>query len=255
MASADNPTQEWDVQRYQDEHSFVWEYGTSLIDLLKAKPGERILDIGCGSGELTAAISPKEVEAMGMDSDPAMVKRAQEQFPELHFFQGDVRSFELEKPVNAIFSNAALHWVPPKDVARSVQAISNALAPGGRFVVEFGAKGNVQAIVEAVQDTVPGAESPWYFPSISEYTTLLESNGIEVLSAMIFERPTPLVDTKDGVRNWLRMFGNSFFEGMEEGDIDAALDQIQDKLRPKLYDGTKWVADYRRIRIVGKKMF
>ena len=121
-------------------------------------------------------------------------------------------------------------------------------------MVELGAKGNVQSIVQAVQETIPRAQSPWYFPSISEYSTILESHGMEVLSALIFDRPTTLVDTKDGVQNWLKMFGNSFFEGMDQAEIDSALETIQEKLRPKLYDGTKWVADYRRLRIVARKL-
>ena len=254
--NSNKPTQEWDVERYQNEHSFVWEFGASLVDILQAQPGERILDLGCGSGELTAQIAQHQQtnDAMGMDSDPSMVERAQAQFPQLHFFQGDIRSFQVPQPVDAIFSNAALHWVPPQDVDQSVQSISNALKVGGRLVVEFGAKGNVQSIVEAVQEVLPNAISPWYFPSISEYTTVLESHGIEVLQARIFDRPTPLVDTEDGIKNWLKMFGNSFLVGIDEEELEPLLDQIQDKLKPKLFDGTQWVADYRRIQIVGRKI-
>ena len=256
----ESPTQEWDVNRYQDQHSFVWKYGASLVDLLEAKPGEFILDIGCGSGELTAAIASEadnKVRVVGMDSDLSMIKRAQDQFPNLSFFQGDVRNFHVPEagdPVDAIFSNAALHWVPPSDVDRSVASMASVLKKGGRFVVEFGGKGNVQKIVSAVQEVMPDADSPWYFPSVSEYTSVLEKYGIEALSASIFDRPTILEDKDDGIKSWLRMFGNSFFEGKEEGEIDSALDEIQEKLRPQLYDGNKWIADYRRIRVIGRKI-
>lgn len=255
-------TQEWDVGRYQDQHSFVWEHGTRLIDLLHPIPGQRILDVGCGSAELTAQIAAtaadnknqRKIEAIGMDSDSSMIQRAQQQFPHLSFFQGDVRNFALEKPVDAIFSNAALHWVPPNDVELSVVAMSKALKEGGRFVVEFGGKGNVQTIVKALEETVPTKHHPWYFPSMGEYTSILEEHGIEVSSAALFDRPTPLKENDDGIKNWLRMFGNSFFEGKGKEEVEQALEEIQEKLRPSLYDGKQWIADYRRLRIVGKKV-
>lgn len=255
-AMREKPTQDWDVQRYQDQHHFVYEYGFSLVETLQPQPGERILDIGCGSGELTAAIAKaaSNVEAVGMDSDINMVEKAKEQFPHVTFFQGDVRSFDVQVPFDAIFSNAALHWVPPANVEQSVKAMSNALKYGGRFVVEFGGKGNVQQIVNAIQEEVPGAKCPWFFPSISEYTSVLERHGIEVLSANLYDRPTPLENDNEGLQNWLKMFASAFFEGKSPEDVELALNRVQEKLRPILYDGNQWTADYRRIRIVGKKI-
>jgi len=260
-----NTQKEWDVQRYQDQHSFVWQYGSSLVEMLKPRAGERILDVGCGSGELTAAIASMgdSIQVTGMDNDRSMVERALEQFPHLTFFQGNVCNFSLgmdkddDQLFDAIFSNAALHWVPSDKVEHSVMAMSNALKVGGRFVVEFGGKGNVQHIVEATMEEFPDSTSPWYFPSISEYSSLLEKHGIEVLSAALYDRPTPLEDEQDGLKNWLKMFGRSFFENMKnDEEMDAALDRIQDKLRPLLYDYDqyRWMADYRRIRIIGKKI-
>ena len=264
--ASDKPTQEWDAERYRDQHSFVWKYGASLVDILQPKPGERILDVGCGGGELTAAIaeagassSPdtiNTIEAVGFDSDRNMVEMAHEQFPHLTFFQGDARNFEVDEPFDAIFSNAALHWVPPADAERSVQAMSKALKAGGRFVVEFGGKGNVQKIVQAAQKVVPGMESPWYFPSIAEYSKLLENHGIEVVSANLFGRPTPLEYGHEGLRNWVRCFGDAFFEGKSEQEVALALGQMEEILRPHMYDKEKdlWTADYRRIRIVGNRI-
>ena len=236
-----------------------------MVDLLESQAGERILDVGCGTGELTFEISNHAaangnnlIEAVGMDSDLNMVQQAQAQFPRQHFFQGDVRSFTVDEPFDAIFSNAALHWVAAEDSERSVISMAKALKKGGRFVVEFGGKGNVQKIVEATLEVIPEASCPWYFPSISEYTTILERHGIEVLQASLFDRPTPLEDGKEGVKNWLRMFGAAFFEGKANDEIEMALDQIDQKLRDGnssilTEDGSRWIADYRRIRIVGRK--
>ena len=266
-AESDKPTQEWDAERYRDQHSFVWKYGASLVDILQPKPGERILDIGCGGGELTASIAEagvssssdkaiNRIEAVGFDSDPNMVEMAQDQFPHLTFFQGDARNFEVDEPFDAIFSNAALHWVPPVDAERSVQAISKALKVGGRFVVEFGGKGNVQQIVHAARKVVPGMESPWYFPSIAEYSNLLEKHGIEVVSATLFDRPTPLEYGHAGLRNWMGCFGDAFFKGKSKEEVDLALGQMEEMLGPEMYNKEQdlWTADYRRIRIVGNRI-
>jgi len=195
---------------------------------------------------------------IGMDFDHTMIDKAREQFPDVDFFVGDVRNFQLNEPVDILFSNAALHWIPKSDAGRAVRAMSVALAPCGQFVVELGGKGNVDAIVRAVQDVLnlPRSQSPWYFPGIAEYTNLMEANAIETKEAILFERPTRLEGGQDGVRNWLRMFGNSFFEGMSNEEIDGVLDRVCDVVRPELYDDdTKsWIADYVRLRVIGRKL-
>jgi len=252
----DMQTQKWDVNRYQGQHSFVWEFGSSLVETLNPRPGERILDLGCGSGELTNEIAMsygnESISVVGMDASLAMIEKAKNQFPHLGFFQGDGRDFMVDEPFDAIFSNAALHWIPGDEAESAVIAISRALKPGGRFVAEFGGKGNIQKIEQAlVENTGP---SPWYFPSISEYSLLLERHGIEVLSADLYDRPTPLENGDQGIKNWIRMFGNSFFQGRSEEEVENLLEKIEDKLRPDLFDGAIWTADYRRIRVVGKRV-
>ena len=253
MASDPTNTQQvWDTERYQDQHSFVWQYGTALIDLLSPEPGERILDLGCGTGQLTHALAETGATVSGIDADTAMIATAQQLYPELAFAVADARQFQVQQPVDGILSNAVLHWVKPPEQA--VQSVVNALKPGGKFVTEFGGKGNVNRIVSAVETVRQRKNlSPWYFPSIGEYTHLLEASGLEVTFAVMIDRPTPLSEGEQGLANWLKMFGNALLAGLSTDDVDPVLREVEALLRPHLYDGCQWLADYRRLRLVALK--
>jgi trans-aconitate 2-methyltransferase len=246
------PPQTWDVDRYQTQHRFVWEYGESLIDLLAPQPGERILDLGCGTGELTQIIAETGALVEGIDADPAMIAQARRQVPGIPFRIADACTLTVDQPVDAIFSNAVLHWI--SDPVAVVQAVTQALKPGGRFVAEFGGRGNVQAIITAVEAALQQPAQPlWYFPSLAEYASLLEASGLDVTYATLFDRPTPLQDGDRGLANWLKMFGLPLFQGRSPEQIAALLPQIEARLKPQLYQNQGWIADYRRLRVAAFK--
>jgi trans-aconitate methyltransferase len=134
----------WNSQLYENQHAFVWKSAEELIELLLPQPGERILDLGCGTGQLTAQLASTGATVWGIDADATMITKAQQNYPHLKFEQADARNFQVEEPVDAVFSNAMLHWV--KEPERAIACISRALKPGGRLVVEFGGKDNIQAI-------------------------------------------------------------------------------------------------------------
>src|SRR5579863_5676315 len=138
-------TTDWDAKQYQQRHAYVFEYGKAVLGLLSPQKGERILDLGCGSGQLTSAIADAGASVMGMDSSPEMLAEARAHYPAIEFRLGDAADFALESPVDAVFSNAVLHWV--KDAAGAARCIARALKPGGRFVTEFGGHGNIQRVV------------------------------------------------------------------------------------------------------------
>jgi trans-aconitate 2-methyltransferase len=250
-------TQSWDPALYQSRHGFVWELGKGPLELLAPQPGERVLDLGCGTGQLTAEIAAAGAEVVGIDHSEEMVAQARRNFPHLRFEPGDARSFSLDEPFDAVFSNAVLHWVKPAEPA--VARIWHALKPGGRFVAEFGGHGNVRRICEALAGVLREQGmgsfedlSPWYFPTIGEYAGLLERQGFDVTFATLFDRPTAL-EGESGMRDWVRMFGGVFLDRVAPPDREKFLDEMERRLRPTLFYDGRWHADYRRLRVVAYK--
>ncbi|MEM6598951.1 MAG: methyltransferase domain-containing protein [Cyanobacteria bacterium P01_C01_bin.69] len=247
----------WNAANYQDQFEYVWRYGESLLSQLDAQVGERILDLGCGTGQLTAQIAASGATVVGIDCDRAMVQQASDNYPDITFRVADAAHFELAEPVDAVFSNAALHWV--KDAQSAALRIANALKPGGRFVAEFGGEGNVQTILSALtRVSGQGNLNPWYFPSLGEYVALLESVGFKVVFAHIFDRATPLGDA--GLAGWLDMFGRQSFSDLSATEWAEMVKSVEDAV-PQLYRSGEngkesegeWIADYRRLRVVATK--
>ena len=248
----------WDAGLYDDKHSFVWKLAAGVLELLNAQSGERILDLGCGTGHLAAKIAETGAHVVGVDRSPDMIRQAKEKYPSLRFEVMDAREISFDGSFDAVFSNATLHWI--KERERVIVGIRNVLRPGGRFVAEFGGKGNTRELLKAIQhgwaklQLAGPAPNPWYYPSIPEYADLLEKHGFEVTHATLFDRPTPLNDGVRGLRNWLEMFGGSFVEGLPQTTREHLLAEIERELRPKLFHDDHWVMDYRRLRIVAKRV-
>ncbi|PSN13771.1 SAM-dependent methyltransferase [filamentous cyanobacterium CCP5] len=251
-------SQSWNPHLYQDSHSFVWRYGQALVDLLQPQPGETIVDLGCGTGHLTAAIAAAGASVTGIDADAAMIDQARQTYPEIPFQVANARDLAVPEPVNAVFSNATLHWIARADQPLVARRIYKALRPNGRLVVEFGGRGNVQSILDAIHIVrrqlgcgVPSAE-PWYFPSLGEYATLLEQVGFEVQLGLLGDRPTPLAG-EQGLANWICMFASRYLEDLPIPQRSPVIEAVEDWLRPSMYREGQWLADYRRLRMVAVK--
>jgi trans-aconitate methyltransferase len=240
----------WNAEQYEGGHSYVWQFGGSLLELLAASPGERILDLGCGTGHLTAEMATAGAQVVGLDSSTEMLGQARQNYPHLKFVLADATSFRFEEPFDAVFSNAALHWV--KNAEAAVECIAAALRPGGRFVAEFGGKGNIRCILTAL-DAVFGAAAeqccPWWFPGAGEYASLLERHGLEVRQASLFDRPTP-IEGERGMEDWIEMFCGSYFRDLDANRAKEKTHELAALLRPKLYRQGVWTLDYRRLRVV-----
>ncbi len=249
--------QQWDAAGYDAEFSFVTSYGDVLLDLLAAQPGERILDIGCGTGHQAAALAAAGAEVAGIDADAAMLEIARRDHPEVRFEQVDAQdgatlAATVGDGYDAVLSNAALHWMPRQDDV--VAGIAGVLRPGGRLVVEMGGAGNVARTTAAIRagrvavGLPPEVPSSWTFPSPGEQASRLERHGFTVRSVALIDRPTPLADgvTTSG---WAAMFGARLVQDVpadRRADFDAAVDA---HARTLDLDGPEgWWADYTRLR-------
>jgi trans-aconitate 2-methyltransferase len=249
-------TKDWNSSLYDQKHAFVFEYGKSLLSLLDPQPGESILDLGCGTGHLTKAIAESGAHVVGLDSSPSMIEVARAAYPELEFILADATNFSLPATFDAVFSNATLHWVI--EAEKAIRCIATSLKTGGRLVAEFGGKGNVATIITAIQQSIwelvhIEVNHGWYYPSIGEYTPMLEKHGLAVQSAILFDRPTKLEDGENGLRNWIHMFCASMFRDVPDAMKEQVLHSTEEKVRDRLFMVDHWIADYRRLRIMAAK--
>lgn len=248
----------WDAQLYDQKHAFVAEYGKGLIEWLAPKPGERILDLGCGTGHLAHEIAQAGCEVVGLDASTDMVEQARTTFPELHFEVGDATDFSFGRPFDAIFSNATLHWV--LDYQAAIACMHRHLKPGGRLVLEMGGAGNIERIIRQLrielQNRGYSAQSElqlWFFPGIGTYTSALEAAGFQVKMAQHYDRPTQLQSSTHGVEDWLNMFAGAFFKGVPGEAAAEIRHQVQATVRPHLFRDGHWYADYKRLRVMALK--
>jgi trans-aconitate methyltransferase len=248
----------WDAKLYNAKHDFVWKYGADLVSLLNPRAGESILDLGCGTGHLTAQIAESGAQVTGADRSVEMVAAARAAYPKLKFEIADARNLAYHEEFDAVFSNATLHWIHEPELV--LRGISRALHPGGRFVAELGGKGNIRTMQAAFDEALvelgaaaAGEVNPWYYPSVSEYATLAEKNGLEIRFASLFDRPTELADGAAGMRNWIIMFGGDYLAKAGPGRQEEFLCRVEEILRPQLFRDGRWWADYRRLRMVAVK--
>ncbi|HVH07440.1 MAG TPA: class I SAM-dependent methyltransferase [Myxococcota bacterium] len=251
--SAPADAQRWDPVAYERNARFVAELGGPVVELLGPRPGERILDLGCGDGWLTERLAALGCEVVGVDGSAEQVAAARARGVDARVARAEALPFESE--FDAVFSNAVLHWV--KDAAGAIAAVRRALRPGGRFVAEMGGAGCVAKIRAAIGATLAarGADAdradPWFFPTPEVYGALLERGGFTVRSIALVPRPTPL---PGDVAGWIDTFAQPFLAVLDPAERAGAVAEIRERLVPDLFDPEKgWTADYVRLRFAADR--
>lgn len=248
------PLKTWSASDYAANARFVADLaGPAMLDLLGAKPGERILDLGCGDGALTQKIAAAGAQVVGVDGDPDMVRAAKALGLDAHVVNGEALTFGPQ--FDAVFTNAALHWMThPHKVA---DGVFKALKPGGRYVGEFGGFGNIAGVqsgaraVMALNGYNLEPTLPHYYPTPDDFAAVLSQAGFVDIEAHLIPRPTQL---PTGLKGWLNTFGDALLPGIPSDQHSRLIGEICTFLKPILStpDGT-WYADYIRLRFSARK--
>ena len=243
---------DWSASGYASNARFVADLGGAVLDLLDPQPGERILDLGCGDGALTEKLLARGASVLGIDASASMIAAARDRGLDAGI--GDGQCLAYSEEFDAVFSNAALHWMPGG--AAVIAGVFRALRPGGRFVGEFGGHGNIAAIVTALNAVLSkrgmdaGRLRRWY-PTAERYADMLRQGGFTVLSATLIPRPTPL---PTGIKGWLSTFVDPFLADEPDFDRGGLVDEVATLLAPALQTDTgQWIADYVRLRFQAQK--
>ena len=245
-------SQHWEKEKYEKNARFVSDYGKELIEWLNPKKDEYILDLGCGDGVLTKEISKYGCKVLGLDGSQKFVEATRKLGVDA--IQGDAQNMNFENKFDAIFSNAALHWMTNPD--KVLEGVSKALKKGGRFVVEMGCKGNVEKIENAMFEVARRhnfkAVKCWFFPTEKEETELLNKYGLKVKRMISFSRPTLL---PTGIKGWLQTFSAPAFVNIPKEMHEKLIDEIAEKVEKELEknENGQILADYVRLRFEAVK--
>ncbi len=237
----------WSAHAYATNAGFVPSLGADVLALLAPQPGEHILDLGCGDGVLTAHLAQSGAIVTGLEPDPDLANAARAKG--ISVLQQDAHDPFGQAAYDAVFSNAALHWMrQPAVVFANVFA---ALRPGGRLIAEQGGAGNVARIVAALNAARAAeglaAVTPWDFPTPDQQQSRLQAVGFDVAVITLIPRPTPL---PTGVAGWLRTFAGPFVAGFAD---DLAARILLDAERGLADGADAGVADYVRLRFAARK--
>lgn len=236
----------WTSETYRENAAYVPALGAAVFALLDPRPGERILDVGCGEGSLTEKIIAAGAAVVGIDASPEMIAGAVARGLDARLIDAEQLMFEQE--FDAVFSNAALHWVRNHDAM--LAGVHRALKPGGRFVAEFGGHGNIAAIQIAIRAVL--SRRGWqtnirrYYATEAEYTARLVQYGFTVAEIALIPRPTPL---PTGIRGWLETFERATTDTIPDVERESFMQEVEDMLRPEICDSHgRWTAHYIRLR-------
>ncbi|MFS3930297.1 class I SAM-dependent methyltransferase [Priestia flexa] len=246
------------MNRTLSQSSFISSFGGNVMNVLSPQAGENILEIGSGNGYMANQLSSLGVNITGIDSSENMVEQSQHHYPHLQFMHVNALDLDYEDQFDAVFSKNTLHLIHPPSVV--IKNIYRALRLQGRFVTEFNGKNHLYPVFNevmrqlAVFNIISSDFSlPFYFPSIGEYTSLLEQHEFHVQSAIYFTHPLVL-QHEDGLRNWLDTHASSLFKNITAETKQIIFNRVEDRLQETFFKHDEWYLPAASIRVQAVKI-
>ena len=247
---------EWNAEKYQKTCGRVTEHGVKLFNILKTLPCDKVLDIGCGTGELTKKIAAFAKETIGIDTSPNMIEKAKINYPELNLMVMNACALQWENYFDTVFSNAVFHFIKTQDAL--LDNIYRALKLNGVLVCEFGAFGNIAGLLDAVDYAYSKRGKSYslrfFYPAEGEYRFLLEKHGFFVENLSVYDLDTKLIEGEAGLRNWINQIFNVEMEWFSDSELEDVLTEIESTLRALQWDGSNWHLPNRRLQFVARKI-
>lgn len=246
------PDKAWNAEDYAAHGRHVSDLAAPVVDLLDPRPGERILDLGCGEGTLGRAIAARGARVLGIDASPSMVAAARASGLDAEMM--DAQELPFTAAFDAVFTNAVLHWVSAPE--RVLAGVYRALKAGGRFVGEFGGHGNVAAVTAALLATLRARGAPaeshgWFYPTAEEFAALLAQAGFVAVSVTWIARPTVIAT---GLGSWLALFADHLLARLPADQRAAAAAEVEAILTPVLRSASGvWIIDHARLRFCARR--
>ena len=219
---------DWDAESYQRVSAPLEAMGREVLDRLALRGDERVLDAGCGTGRVTAALLERlpRGEVVAVDGSPAMVEEARERLgPEVEVLVADLLELELAEPVDAVLSTATFHWIGDHD--RLFARLFAALKPGGRIVAQCGGAGNVASVQTAIaavgEPALEGWDGPWNFASPEQTVARLARAGFIAAEAWLQH---VRVEPEDPGEYLATVVLGSHLERVPAGRRDAFVDAV-----------------------------
>ena len=199
---------DWDATRYHRVSEPQFDWGQRVIARLRPSPGERILDVGCGTGRLTREIVTAAGDGsigrvIGLDRSGSMLSVARTDAAvfeaPIGYVQGDGAALPFANAFDAVFSAATLHWI--HDHPAVFRSVTVALVPNGRFVAQCGGKGNLQHMLEHADALMASApyrahfaawRDPWTFAGAELTAARLKAAGLNRIETWLEEAPVDL---------------------------------------------------------------
>ena len=244
---------QWNASVYATHASYVSKLAQEVLNDLAAQPGEKILDLGCGNGELALNLQQSKCHVIGIDSSSSLIKVAKDAGIDARLQRAE--QIEFESCFDAVFSNAAMHWMKQQDEV--IRRVYRALRPSGRFIVEMGGDGNIETIRQALSNRLAEqgidfrSHNPWIFPSANEQRARLEAAGFTVQKCVLRTRPTLLPTDVEG---WFKAFGNAILPDFHPKRLTQLINQLVEDCRPNMCDHSGcWTVDYVRLNWIALK--